>query len=110
MIEQRFNHFIAKIICEIKLNKIDISEKIILINSKVKSIDMNDEDIYYDYWQLFELYTLLEDKVNAKRFLEIAYNYIIEESKKLNSDSSRKLYLHNNTYNRQIVEAWEKVK
>ena len=76
-----FNLFISKIICEFKLNKIDISENIILINSKVKSIDIKDKDNIYNYWQLFELYSLLEDKINAERFLEIAYNQIIKESK-----------------------------
>ena len=108
--DHSLNLFISKVICEIQLNKTDISEKIILINSKVKLIDINDEDTNYNYWQLFEFYTLLEDKVNAKRFLEIEYNNIIKESKKLTSDDSRKLFLHNQTNNRKVVEEWEKVK
>ena len=53
---------------------------------------------------------MLEDKVNAKRFLEIAYNNIIDESKKLTSDDSRKLFLQNQAHNRKVVEEWEKVK
>ena len=41
--------------------------------------------------------------------LRLIAHKIIERSKKLNSDSSRKLFLHNNSYNRKVIEEWEKV-
>ena len=107
--DAQFRLFIYKTICKIKLNMNDTRDEVDLINNKLQ-LFAGDKDNKIDYLLLFEFYTLLEDKVNAKRFLEIAYNNIIDESKKLTSDDSRKLFLQNQAHNRKVVEEWEKVK
>ena len=94
------------ILSNIKLGRIDQKDNIKLIHRKIDDGWLKDIDFPEVHYNLFRIYNELNNLIEAKSHLDLAYNKLIKQSERIKKEEFRKSFLQSRCHN-ELVNDWE---
>ena len=81
-----------------------------VISKLLSDNEIVDIDVPVVNWNMYQVYSELNDGKKARGYLEVAYNEVTKQSENIQSQKDKESFLTKVRLNREIVEEWEKVK
>jgi TolB-like protein len=94
------------IISNLKLGTINQKDNIALLHSKIDDGWLEDIDFPEVHYNLFKIYSELNDYNKAKVHLDLGYNKLITQSKRIKKEEFRESFLQSRCHN-ELVRDWE---